>query len=118
MKPKREVRLMEYLFVLIFLIGAIGIQLGNGWMSKNEFTLMNFAMILPLLIVAQYFIAWGYHDGTTQSSFITAHIVWTAVLIFGTLAVNYFLFQNIPGPLSVFALLLAGVAAVIAVLGK
>lgn len=109
---------MEFLFVLILILGAIGIQLGNGWLSKNEFTLTNFLMMLPLLIIAQYFIAWGYHDGTAQSNFITAHVVWTAVLVFGTLGVNYVLFQNIPNPLNIFALLLAAVAAVISVLGK
>lgn len=109
---------MDYIFIVILLVGALGIQLGNGWLSKNEFTLKNFAMLIPLLLVAQYFIAWGYHDGTQQSSFITAHIFWTAVLILGTLIVNYFIFQTIPGPVSLFALLLSGVAAVIAVLGK
>lgn len=118
MKKKRGVRLMDYVFVLVFLVGAIGIQLGNGWLSKNEFTLANFAMMIPLLLIAQYFIALGYHDGTQQSSFITAHIIWTTVLILGTLAVNYALFQSIPGPLTLFALLLAGAASVIATLGR
>ena len=109
---------MEYMFVLILLVGALGIQLGNGWLSKNEFNIRNFIMMIPILLIAQYFIAWGYHDGTAQSSFITAHIIWTAVLIVGTLFMNYMLFQNVPGPMSLFALLLAGVAAVIAVMGK
>ena len=115
---RKGVRLMEFVFVLFLLIGALGIQLGNGWLSKNEFNVMNFAMLIPLLLVAQYFIAWGYHDGTAQSTFIIAHIVWTGVLILATLAINYYLFQTIPGPVTMFALALSGVAAVIAVLGK
>ncbi len=109
---------MEYIFVIMLLVGALGIQLGNGWLSKNEFNIRNFAMMVPILLLAQYFIAWGYHDGTAQSSFITAHIIWTAVLILATLVMNYLIFQNMPGPVNMFALLLAGVAAAIAVLGK
>ena len=109
---------MEYIFVLILLVGALGVQLGNGWLSKNQFTPMNFAMMIPLLLIAQYFIAWGYHDGTQQSSFITAHILWTGVLIFATLAINQVIFQTFPGPADLFALFLSGAAAVIAVLGR
>lgn len=109
---------MEYIFVLILVVGALGVQLANGWLSKNEFNITNFAMMIPLLLIAQYFIAWGYHDGTQQSSFITAHIVWTGVLIFATLAMNYLIFQTIPGPVALFALILSGAAAVIAVLGR
>jgi hypothetical protein len=118
MKKKGGVRTMEYLFVLLLLVGAIGIQIGNGWLSKNEFSITSFLMMVPLLLVAQYFIAWGYHDGTQQSTFITAHIVWTGILICATLAVNYALFQTVPGLWGMFALALSGIAAIIAVLGK
>ncbi|MEW6748416.1 MAG: hypothetical protein AB1295_01770 [Candidatus Micrarchaeota archaeon] len=111
-------RPMEYLFVLMLVVGALGVQLANGWLSKNEFDLANFAMMVPLILFAQYFIAWGYHDGTSQSGFITTHIIWTGVLIAATLAINYIIFQSMPNPTNLFALLLAGAAAVIAVMGK
>jgi hypothetical protein len=109
---------MTWIFILLFLLGGLGIQLGNGWLAKNGVTLSSFAMVLPLLIIAQYFIASGYQGGTESFSFVRAHIIWTAVLIVATLAANFYLFKTIPGPLTLFALLLAGLASVIAVLGK
>jgi hypothetical protein len=109
---------MTWLFVLLFLIGGLGIQYGNGFLAKNGVSLSTFITMLPLLIVAQYLIASGYQSGTESFSFVKAHIVWTAVLIVATLAINYYLFQSIPGTLTLFALLLAGVASVLAILGK
>ena len=109
---------MEWLFVLLFLIGAFGIQFGNGWLSKNGISLVSFATILPLLIIAQYLIASGYAAGTQAFDFVKAHIIWTAILIVATLVVNFYLFQTMPGYMTLFALLLAGVASVLAVLGK
>lgn len=106
---------MAWLFVLLFLLGGLGIQFGNGWLAKNGVTIPNFAIMLPLLIVAQYLIASGYQDGTESFNFVKAHIIWTAVLIAATLIANYFLFQTIPAPLTLFALALAGVASVLAV---
>ncbi len=117
MKEKRR-RFMEFFFVLLLVAGAVGIQFCNGWLSKNQFGLNTFLMILPLFIIAQYFVSWGYHDGTAQSSFITAHVVWTAVLVFVTLGVNYALFQNVPSLTNVFALFLAAAAAALSVLGN
>ena len=107
---------MVWLFILFFLLGGLGIQLGNGWLAKNGVTLSHFAMMLPILIVAQYLIASGYQGGTESFNFVRAHIVWTAVLILATLVVNYFLFQTVPAPLTLFALLLAGIASVLAVI--
>lgn len=115
---KQRKQNMELLFILLLVIGAVGVQLGNGWLSKNEFNAANFAMMLPLFVIAQYFIAWGYHDGTAQSGFITTHIIWTCALVLATLAVNLILFHSAPTPLTIFALLLSSVAAVMAILGK
>ncbi|MFA5077493.1 MAG: hypothetical protein WC488_03635 [Candidatus Micrarchaeia archaeon] len=114
---KEKGGLMDYAFVLFFLIGAIGIQLGNGWLAKNEFGIRNFLLMVPLLLVAQYFVAWGYNAGTTQQNFITAHVVWTLFLVGATLAVNYLMFGNIPGAAGLVALVLAAIATVIAVMG-
>jgi len=40
---------MELIFLALFLVGAVGIQLGNGLLSKGEFTPMSFLTLLPLL---------------------------------------------------------------------
>lgn len=110
-------RHMEWLFVLFFVIGALGIQLGNGWLAKSgAITPVSFLTVLPLLVIAQYFIASGYQEGAASFDFVKAHIIWTAVLIVATLAVNYMLFQTVPNALTLFALILAAAAAVIAVL--
>lgn len=109
---------MNWIFVLLFLIGGLGIQLANGWLAKNGVNLSTFALMLPLLIVAQYLIASGYQAGTESFSFVKAHILWTSILIVATLVVNFFLFKTIPGYMTLAALALAGVASVLAVLGK
>jgi hypothetical protein len=107
-----------WIFVAIMMLAAIMVQLILGWLSKNEFTVQNFAIVVPLFVLTQYLISLGYHDGTEQTNFITAHILWTAALVVGTLIANYFIFQTIPTPLNIFALVLAATAAVISVLGK
>jgi hypothetical protein len=109
---------MSWLFVLLFIIGALGIQFGNSWLAKNGVNISNFALMLPLLIIAQYMIASGYQQGAEEFTFVKAHIIWTALLILATLVANFFIFKTVPGPLTLFALLLAGIASVIAVLGK
>ncbi|MBI5046171.1 hypothetical protein HZC07_00360 [Candidatus Micrarchaeota archaeon] len=109
---------MDYTFVLLLLIGAFGAQMVVAWLSKNEFNMTNFIMLVPIVIITQYFIAWGYNSGTIESSFITVNILWMGLLVIATLVVNYLVFQNIPSLLSVIALMLSAVAAVIAVMGK
>ena len=105
---------MDYIFILFLLIGALGIQFANGWLSKNQFNLTNFLMLVPLFLIAQYFIGLGYHEGTAQSNFIAAHVAWVGVLIIGTLVANYIFFQNIPNTTSLIALLLSAAALAIA----
>ena len=109
---------MNWIFILFFLLGAIGIQIANGWLAKTGVNISSFAMMLPLLIIAQYMIASGYQGGTENFSFVRAHILWTAILIVATLVVNFFLFKTVPGYMTLIALGLAGVASVLAVLGK
>ena len=106
---------MVWLFVLLFILGGLGIQFGNGWLAKNGVTIPAFVTVLPLLIVAQYLIASGYQGGTESFSFVKAHIIWTAVLIVATLIANYFIFQTTPTPITLVALLLAGIASVLAI---
>jgi len=108
---------MMWWFILLFVLGGLGIQFGNGWLAKTGVNLQSFMLMLPLLIVAQYLIASGYQEGTEQFNFVRAHIIWTAVLIVATLVANFFLFHTMPTPLTLVALLLAGVASVLAVIG-
>ncbi len=109
---------MNYLFVVSLIIGAIGIQFINAWISKNPFTLNNFLMVVPLIIIAQYFITSGYHYGTGEKSFIFAHIVWVIALMVMTLVANYVIFKTVPGPLTLAGLVLATAASVLAATGK
>lgn len=109
---------MNYLFVVSLIIGAIGIQFINAWISKNPFTLNNFLMLVPFIIIAQYFITSGYHYGTGEKSFIFAHIIWMIALLATTLIANYVIFGTIPGPITLLGLVLATIAAVLAATGK
>ena len=115
---KKTVKKMDYTFVLLLIVGAFGAQMVVAWLSKNEFNLTNFIMLIPIVLVTQYFIAWGYNSGTIQSSFITVNVLWMGLLVVATLVVNYFVFQNVPSTLSLVALILSAIAAIIAVLGK
>lgn len=108
---------MMYWFIVLFVLGGLGIQLGNSWLAKTGVNLNSFAFALPLLIAAQYLIASGYQEGTASFDFVKAHIIWTAVLIVATLVANFFIFQTVPTPLTLIALLLAGAASVLAVVG-
>lgn len=106
------------LLLAIFLVGALLVQMANGQIAKEGFSLHAFLMLLPLFILAQLFIALGYSQGTERFDFIAAHIIWTGVLIAGTLIANFALFQSVPNIYSLSALLLAGAAGVLAVMGS
>ncbi len=89
-----DLRVTDYIFILFLSIGALGIQFVNEYLSKNRFNPTNFLMLVPLILIAQYFIGWGYPDGTAQTNFISANVVWVGILIIATLAINYALFER------------------------
>lgn len=108
----------NYSFVLFLVLGAIGVQITTAWLSKNPFTLYNYAILIPLIVVAQYAVTAGYHYGTENSSYLTTHVIWSVVLLVVTVVINYLMFGTIPGTLTMFALLLATAASIIATIGK
>lgn len=114
----KKVKKMDYLFVMLLLIGAFLTQIIVAWSSKNPFNLTNYLTIIPFIIVSNAFIQSGYHYGTENTSFLYTNIIWMAGILISTLAVNYFMFGNVPGAYTLSGLVLAAAALVLAGTGK